>query len=382
MQAAQDFDKNVRRKKILLKYTTLVFVAYAITQIATLGAYLAGISSVRLSEVLLLASISLGVTAIFLLWIRLKNVATKKFANFVFFGQFAVWLVMYSAWFLVLREVRGAALFCALMALSFLLSNANLVQSLIVTASATLLQIAGSYVAIVHLKQPGSLGVEIFYALCFLPAALFICNLSDQYARQRSEVKAAKSAAEQSRDAAHQLNAELEKALKMVHDMSIHDELTGLFNRRHLMDVLSVEKNRADRTGQLFSIVVVDIDHFKLVNDSFGHLKGDEVLKEVANALQKTLRGCDFSARFGGEEFMMILGQASADGAMACAERIRRLIEATRFPGFGDDFKVTVSMGLTEYRPVEDISESISRADQALYRAKNAGRNRVEYAKR
>lgn len=382
MQAAQDFDKNVRRKKILLKYTWLVFVAYAITQLATLGAYVAGISSVSLAEIVLVASLALGATAMFLVLIKLRPVATKPFANFVFFGQFAVWLVMYSAWFLILREVRGAALFCALMALTFLLSNANLVQSLVVTASATVLQIAGSYVAIVHLKQPGSLGVEVFYALCFLPAALFICNLSGQYAHQRSEVKAAKSAAEQSRDAAHKLNGELEKALQMVHDMSIHDELTGLFNRRHLMDMLAIEKKRADRTAQLFSIVIVDIDHFKRVNDSFGHLQGDAVLKGVADALQRTLRGSDFSARFGGEEFVMILGQAGEEGAIACAERIRRLIETTRFPGFDDDFKVTVSMGVTEYRPIEDISESISRADQALYRAKHAGRNRIEYARR
>lgn len=382
MQAAPDFDKDIRRKKILIKYTVLVFVAYSITQIATLCAHLSGISSVRLPEILFVTSVTLGSAVIFLVLIKLKRVTTRGFANFVYFGQFAVWIVMYTVWFLTLREVRGMALFCALMALSFLLSNANLIQSLLITASAAVIQIAGSYFAIFYLKQPGSFGIEVFYTLCFLPAALFICNLSAQYDRQRSETKEAKRAAEQSRDAAHQLNAELQKALKMVHSLSIRDELTGLFNRRHLMDMLSIEKKRADRGGQLFSVGIVDIDHFKKVNDTLGHLKGDDVLREVANVMQKTLRETDFCARFGGEEFILILGQTVEHGAMVCAERIRGLVESTKFTGFEKDFKVTVSMGFTEYQPIEELSQTISRADEALYRAKNAGRNRIDYRKK
>lgn len=380
-----DFDNNVRRKKILIKYTMLVFLAYTITQIATIGGWYFGISSVRPAEIVFVSCCTLGSALIFGLVVHVKNVMSTKFANVVFFGQFAVWLVMYPVWFISLREIRGMALFCALMALSFLLSHAKLLQSIIITATATLIQIVGSYYAIVCLKQPGSFGREVFYTLCFLPAALFICHLSDQYARQRSEVRQAKRDAEQGSIAlrlesekAHRLNAELQDALSIIQEISIRDVLTGLYNRRHLLDRLNDEKKRADRTGRLFSIIIVDIDHFKRINDTFGHLQGDEVLKVVANVLQDSLRGTDFCARFGGEEFVMLLEHTSEDGALVCAERARRLVESAKFPGFEGDFQVTASLGVSWYRPMEEIAQTLSRADEALYRAKHAGRNRVE----
>ncbi len=380
-----EFDNNIRRKKILIKYTALVFLAYAITQIATIGAYLCGLSSVRLPEILLVSSITLGSAVGFGGLVHLKKTISTKFANVVFFGQFAVWLVMYPIWFLSLREIRGMALFCAFMALSFLLSHAKLFQSIVITVTATVIQIAGSYYAIIYLKQPGSFGLEVFYTLCFLPSALFICNLSAQYALQRDDVREAKRFAEQSRDAlqaetenAHRLNAELQDALSIIQEISIRDVLTGLYNRRHLLDRLEMEKKRADRTRQLFSLVILDIDHFKRINDTLGHVQGDEVLKAVANVLQASLRETDFCARFGGEEFVMVLEQSSGSGALVCAERARRLVESAKFPAYGDDFQVTVSLGVTAYQPMEELSQTISRADEALYRAKHAGRNRVE----
>ncbi|MEJ7808203.1 MAG: GGDEF domain-containing protein [Telluria sp.] len=380
-----DFDNNLRRKKILIKYTMLVFLAYTITQLATLSAWYVGISSVQPAEIRFVSAITLGSAVLFALLVYVKKVMSTKFANLVFFGQFAVWLIMYPIWFLSLREIRSMALFCALMALSFLLSHAKLVQSIIITAAAVLMQLVGSYYAIIYLKQPGSFREEVFYTLCFLPAALFICHLSDQYAKQRSEVKQAKHAAEQSSAAlriesekAHRLNGELQGALTTIQEISIRDVLTGLYNRRHLLDRLEMEKKRADRTGQLFSIVILDIDHFKRINDTFGHLHGDEVLKAVASLLQDSLRGTDFCARFGGEEFVMLLEQTSEDGALVCAERARRLVESAKFSALGDDFQVTVSLGVTWYQPKEQISQALSRADEALYRAKHAGRNRVE----
>ena len=388
MQTVPDFDNNKRRQQILLKYTMFVFFAYFITQVATLGAYFFKISSVQLPEIQSISAVALGSAVLFMLIIKVKKTMTMGFVNFVFFGQFAIWLIMYSIWFISLREVRGMALFFALMALSFLLSNAKLLQSITITASASVIQIIGSYYAIVVLKQPGSFELEVLYTLCFLPSALFICHLSEQYSRQRSEVGTAKRIAEQSSDAlreemakVHQINAELQKAMNTIQEISIHDELTGLYNRRHLMTMLDVEKKRSDRTGQSFFIIILDIDHFKRINDTFGHLKGDEVLKVVAEVMQTALRGTDFCARFGGEEFIMVLGQTDENGALICAERARRLLESTKFPDFGDDVKVTISLGVAGYQSIEEVSQTISRADVALYQAKHAGRNRVEYGK-
>jgi diguanylate cyclase (GGDEF)-like protein len=365
----------------------MVFLAYVISQVATFAASRWGLASIPLSDIVKTSVPSLGSALAIIGLVHAKRTISARFANVVFFGQFAIWLVMYPIWFITLREVRSMALFCALMALSFLLSHARLYQSLLITAMAVLMQLVGSYYAIYYLNQPGRFHLEVFYTLCFLPCALFICSLSGQYAAQRAELKAAKRSAEQSRDAlkveterAHRLNAELEVAMRAIQENAIRDVLTGLYNRRHLQERLQTEKKRADRTGAVFSIIVLDIDHFKRVNDTFGHMKGDDVIKAVAQAIQTSLRDTDLCARFGGEEFVIVLEPSNVKPAEVCAERIRRMVEGVRVPSLGDDFRVTVSLGVTAYRPTEEIAQMIERADQALYRAKRAGRNRVEHS--
>ena len=386
MERSNHFDNNERRRKILTKYTIFVFVAYSITQIATLIAYLLHFSSVSFSEILFVTLTTLSSTIIFLIIIRLKKIITNRFANFAFFGQFVVWLVMYTIWFFTLREIRVMALFFALMALTFQLANSRFIQSLIIAISATIIQIVGSYYAIFHLGQRGSFGIEIFFTFCFLPSAIFIAYLSEHYARQRLELMEAKQTAEQNHDAllmeiekTNKINAELENALNTIQEMAIHDELTSLYNRRHLMQLMEIEKKRSDRSGQMFCLIMMDIDHFKRVNDTFGHLAGDQVLKVIAQKSRDTLRATDFCGRFGGEEFLLVLGQTTWEGARVCAERLRRLVELTKFSDLGDGFQVTISLGITEYNRSEALSKTIERADKALYIAKEAGRNRTEY---
>jgi diguanylate cyclase (GGDEF)-like protein len=146
------------------------------------------------------------------------------------------------------------------------------------------------------------------------------------------------------------------------------------------MDALEMAYQRQARNGQTFSVVMVDIDHFKQVNDVHGHLGGDAVLREVALVLQRTLRACDLCARYGGEEFMLLLEQTRAEEARICAERLRSLVQQHRFADFGAGFSATVSLGVAEFAAGERLDECIARADAALYRAKRAGRNRVEVA--
>jgi diguanylate cyclase (GGDEF)-like protein len=124
---------------------------------------------------------------------------------------------------------------------------------------------------------------------------------------------------------------------------------------------------------------MLDIDHFKAVNDTLGHLAGDEVLRGVSDVIRNNLRSVDLYGRFGGEEFLIIMTQTDIQGALLCAKRVRAAVEQKRFPAVGNDFRVTVSLGLTDYRGNEKIDSMIARADKALYRAKDGGRNRVEY---
>ena len=379
-------DNDLRRRDTLLKYTLYVLMAYGITQVATLFARQLGLSTVSYTEIAGVTGLSFGTCLAFLAIIKFKQKLSQRFISFVFFGQFAAWLAMYAVWLLVLRETRVIALFFGLMALTFSLSNTRMMQSLVIAVCTCAIQIGGSFFAIYYLNQPGSFTLEVFYTLCFLPSALFICSLSGQYAQQRTEIKNAKRAAELNSEAlvlemdkVRRVNAELEKALGRIEELAIRDELTGLYNRRYLMEALDREKKRADRTGHLFSLIMVDIDHFKRVNDTYGHQQGDIVLKAVAKAAQDAFRVNDFCARYGGEEFLVVLEEVDPDGGKLCTERLRKNIEALRFPAIADEFAVTVSLGYTQYQKMETLAQSIARADAALYRAKAAGRNRAEF---
>ena len=162
--------------------------------------------------------------------------------------------------------------------------------------------------------------------------------------------------------------------------LSVTDPLTGLANRRRLMAELEHEVRRSDRLGRRFSLAMLDIDHFKDFNDSYGHPAGDALLKCLAKVLQDLVRDVDTAARYGGEEFLVILTEARVGEAARAAERIRARLSEERFaaPGGAAPVGVTVSIGLAEF-PADGTSPEalISAADKALYRAKEAGRNRV-----
>ncbi len=163
---------------------------------------------------------------------------------------------------------------------------------------------------------------------------------------------------------------QLEEKLR---SMAITDPLTGLFNRRHAFNILKKEKSKADRGISSFCIVLIDIDNFKNINDTYGHDIGDEVLINIASFLKKNLRAYDVVARWGGEEFLVILPNINIKGAAISAERIRKAIEKMDISGI----KTTVSLGVTCYKPVESLNKTIKRADEALYEAKKQGKNKI-----
>ena len=158
------------------------------------------------------------------------------------------------------------------------------------------------------------------------------------------------------------------------------DFLTGLANRKAFHDALTEQMDEAISQQKELSLLLVDIDHFKQFNDEYGHLIGDEVLKFVAKKIKEIVRGRDFLARFGGEEFAVILPQTPLEGAQVVAESINRLFAQTTLKAVNTSTtfgKVTVSVGVARYRPGEPPDNLINRADRALYRAKQTGRNRV-----
>lgn len=155
------------------------------------------------------------------------------------------------------------------------------------------------------------------------------------------------------------------------------DSLTGLYNRRRMQEILELQRSVSARSGLGFTLVFVDIDHFKKFNDTYGHCCGDYILCEAAFFMKNHLRQGDALARWGGEEFLMMLPNTNIEGARTIAEKIRRAIAEKRFELAGQAFSVTMTFGLAEHEDETSIDESLKRADDALYRGKEAGRNLI-----
>jgi diguanylate cyclase (GGDEF)-like protein/PAS domain S-box-containing protein len=164
-----------------------------------------------------------------------------------------------------------------------------------------------------------------------------------------------------------------------LQQLAITDPLTGLFNRRHFFEQALHEHKRSRRYGHPQSILILDVDHFKNINDTYGHATGDDVLQNLAKKCGEQLRSFDLMARYGGDEFILMLPETETDMACQTAERLRQVIESNRVATSSGPLQITISFGIATLNEGDDISldQLIDRADQALYQAKNSGRNQI-----
>lgn len=168
----------------------------------------------------------------------------------------------------------------------------------------------------------------------------------------------------------------------LLRNMAVKDGLTRIYNKRHFMESLAKEFEFNQRHHVGLSIVIFDIDHFKEVNDTYGHPAGDAVLRGLAQLVENEARGYDLFARFGGEEFIFLMRDASLEAAIGLAERVRQSVEQHDFVYDDSILKITTSLGVSHWDGNEDIGQAealVDRADKQLYRAKNGGRNQVCY---
>ena len=173
--------------------------------------------------------------------------------------------------------------------------------------------------------------------------------------------------------ATDQLEAHYHEA---VYSMMTKDSLTQAWNKRYLLETLKRELKRRERTGRDLSLMVLDLDYFKKVNDTYGHLVGDELLRQTSDRLRKTLREEDILARFGGEEFCIVLTETSEEEARICAQRCLKTISATPFSTAAGEIESTISIGIGVAKVTMTCDELIKKADDNLYKAKQQGRNR------
>jgi diguanylate cyclase (GGDEF)-like protein len=263
-------------------------------------------------------------------------------------------------------EARSAVMFPLMLILTFGAFSVPWQRMVALTLFA--LAATGATMLAMHALRPGAYAPVIdlsnfLVGAIVLPAvtavAVLLGRLRERLHRQRSELKA---------------------ALARIQDLAIRDELTGLANRRHAQQLLAYEANRNEHAAQPFAVALIDLDHFKRLNDCHGHAGGDEVLRRFADEARASVCGFELVARWGGEEFLLLMPGATAAVALATTDRLRARIEDVHMPRDGGVLRFTCSAGVAEHVPGQTVAQTLSRADEALYRAKAAGRNRVELA--
>jgi diguanylate cyclase (GGDEF)-like protein len=240
------------------------------------------------------------------------------------------------------------------------LRNAAAMWSLGVFGTGIVFYLAGGRFA-----APTGTGLEVFLMWLYFSLVLGRCLLVSV-------------AANETRARLTESRRQLADTLEQVQRLASRDELTRSLNRRSLLAALERERSRAERSGQTFCIAMIDLDHFKRVNDTFGHAAGDAVLRAFAATVHETMRMTDIFGRYGGEEFLLILVGAPQDAALEAVERIRTTVAARDWRTIVPDARVTMSAGVAGFRKGDTVEQLLHRADQALYEAKHGGRNRTQ----
>lgn len=273
-------------------------------------------------------------------------------------------VVMYGIFFVY--EARG--ILCAVYILILLFGTFRLNTRQFLKVSSFMVMTYGMDIFLLYVFRPQDivLHIEIFQWLVLAVILVSVSFIGGNISALRHDLAASRK--------------KLQASLVKISEMAIHDDLTGFYNRHHLMELVTTENNRSNRTGSIFSLAMLDLDKFKNVNDTYGHQAGDDILMTFSNIIRNVLRKTDFCGRYGGEEFLIVLTQTDLQDAKIFAERIRACVEKSLYLDLGKSrkFGVTVSIGLAEHKKNEDIDKTISRADEAMYKAKKNGRNRVE----
>lgn len=216
----------------------------------------------------------------------------------------------------------------------------------------------------------GVLAVSVVFHLWRLLPKLKVLPTA---AKMEKRVEELEKAAREQLEINAALAEKVAKRARELEQLAATDPLTNLINRREILQILDVELERADRLGSELSVLMLDLDHFKKINDTYGHQMGDAVLVKAANILAETSRKTDFVGRIGGEEFVAIFPNTDYASAMNLAERYRKNIEDARL----DEIRFTCSIGLAEREKDEQRDNLMLRADRALYQSKNTGRNKI-----
>lgn len=352
------------RQRVRTSQTLLAFGLYLTLALVQYVGVLVGVVEIRAS-MLLTAVYLFGATAFYLL---VRTGASRRLSKepALTLPQCAFALCIISCAYGITGVVRGLVLAIMMLVLVFGVFRLEVrqVRWLVVLALATL----GAVMVAAVAANPAQFDPRI-EALSFVVAAVVLGSttaLAKRLGRMRALLSAQK--------------VELTKALDLNRELATRDALTGLLNRRAMMERLGEESARHRRAASVLSVAMIDIDWFKRINDNHGHQVGDTVLRRFAELMRAEFRTVDALARWGGEEFLLLMPGSRTGAAAAAVERLRRRVNAADFATLAEGLAVTFSAGLAECAPGEPNESVIERADRALYQAKQGGRDRIVVA--
>lgn len=327
------------------------------------GLCLALLQSGLLQTTFSAASLLLGVWAVGLFGLLLADESESWLSGSALTFIRALWcnIGVITTALLVPHPIRLLLLVAPLFGVLYTALHLARHQMLVVAAVTWLCYAAG--VLLLHYFGVNAAHDELMMGLAFSGMLVIMVIMA-------SEVTSLRLAFERRRDS-------LNGAMEQLAELAMRDELTGLYNRRYIMDVLERQKALADRGHVGFTLCYCDIDHFKRINDRFGHQAGDLALQEFAGVAGGVVRSMDYVARLGGEEFLLLLTGADADTAHGVAQRLCERAKALALVAGDPQFRLSASVGIASYRAEERVEDVIQRADRALYAAKAAGRDRI-----
>ncbi len=354
----------------IIKNTLLGSVAYYIVIGVGMMAAFLDMSKYGYTPFLTILGGITALNALNLLLTKKRNIITKSFARGMLIAQLVTWLFFFTSLLFIVETMRPILLMSSIMAITFVFSYQRLKTSIMTSFVIAATYLLVCYIGIYHFEQSGRFSFDILLIGCYIPASIFIAYMADRMAKQRNQLKKTK------RELQGAIK-ERQSVLNKLEQIALTDDLTQLMNRRAMTRQLAREFERVKRYKTDVAILLIDIDHFKQINDSMGHDCGDYVLKEFSQVLVNTVRDIDYVCRWGGEEFLILLSEISIKNANKVASRVLDNVMATAFSYQSNSFHVSFSGGLIYLDTEFSIKENLKIVDQRLYLAKQNGRKQI-----
>jgi len=280
------------------------------------------------------------------------------------------WYFCFGWWIFLLEQGRSGGLFFAMLIFIYTYAYTNIRKTIVGNFLVAAIYLGCSYYAVYHQHLSDNLFFDIYLLLAFLPVSIIIAKVGGELSSKKYQLKKFAKAQKKTQE-------QLQETLEKLEHIASTDDLTGLLNRREMNSRILYEFKRLKRTEFVMSVLILDLDFFKTINDKHGHMCGDVVLQEVARVLQQEFRETDSIARWGGEEFLVLMPATSLKQALKVSQRVLQKLGAEPIAFEQVELIVTASGGVCEIDKDSDIDVSIKHADDLLYKAKALGRNKV-----